>query len=40
MEVPKMHHVGRVLEKHKELLPPVMQKHQDKIESFSEHCSR
>jgi HEPN domain-containing protein len=40
VEVPKIHDVGRVLEKHKESLPQILQEHLDKIKSISKRLRK
>lgn len=40
VEVPKIHDVGRVLEKHRESLPLILQNHLDKIKSISNAYAR
>lgn len=40
VEVPKIHDVGRVLEKHRESLPLILQNHLDKIKSISKRLRK
>ncbi|TYP54219.1 HEPN domain-containing protein [Thermosediminibacter litoriperuensis] len=40
VEVPKIHDVGRVLEKHKESLPQILQEHLDRIKSISKRLRK
>lgn len=40
VEVPKIHDVGRTLEKHKEFLPPILQERLEKIKRISKRLRK